>query len=223
MANMLLSEADGRMSGEADNQRVRTALNKCVAKIEKHQGADGSWNKDGGWAPVLSTSFASRSLFIAQSKGATVSPDVQAKVQKWSEGNYSREKQSFSADGSDAGVELYAAAQSLENNSRTPETRAANASLNSAAVSKLGSAGFVGGFGSMGGEEFVSYMNISDSLVRAGGEAWTTWNGKVKDHLVKLQNQDGTWAGHHCITGRVACTSSAVMTLLSERGIARVP
>ena len=72
-------------------------------------------------------------------------------------------------------------------------------------------------FGSMGGEEFFSYLNISDSLHRAGGEQWNKWNNQIKTQLVRLQNEDGTWAGHHCITGRVAVTSAAVMTLLAER------
>ena len=73
----------------------------------------------------------------------------------------------------------------------------------------------------MGGEEFISYMNLSDSLARIGGEPWVKWNTNIKERLVKLQNQDGSWAGHHCITGRVACTSAAIMTLLTERTIAK--
>ena len=32
-----------------------------------------------------------------------------------------------------------------------------------------------------------------------------------------VQSGDGAWAGHHCITGRVAVTGAAVMTLLAER------
>jgi hypothetical protein len=39
----------------------------------------------------------------------------------------------------------------------------------------------------------------------------------MKTQLVKLQNEDGTWAGHHCITGRVAVTSAAVLTLMVDR------
>ena len=31
--------------------------------------------------------------------------------------------------------------------------------------------------------------------------------------IVRLQNNDGTWAGHHCITGRVAVTSAAILNL----------
>jgi hypothetical protein len=69
----------------------------------------------------------------------------------------------------------------------------------------------------MGGEEFFSYLNISDSLHRTGGAEWEKWNGDMKTKLVRLQNDDGTWAGHHCITGRVAVTSAAILTMLAER------
>jgi hypothetical protein len=34
---------------------------------------------------------------------------------------------------------------------------------------------------------------------------------------VRLQNDDGTWAGHHCITGRVAVTSAAILTLAVDQ------
>jgi hypothetical protein len=50
-----------------------------------------------------------------------------------------------------------------------------------------------------------------------GEDAWEKWNTKIKTHIDKLQNQDGTWSGQHCITGRVACTGAAVLTLLAER------
>ena len=73
------------------------------------------------------------------------------------------------------------------------------------------------GFGSMGGEEYFSYLNISDSLRRTGGEEWETWNGKIKTQLARMQNEEGSWAGHHCITGRVAVTSAAVLTLLADQ------
>ena len=66
LSSMLMSQIDGRASTPALNARVRKALQKTVAKIEKHQQSDGSWNIAGGWAPVLGTSMASRSLFEAQ-------------------------------------------------------------------------------------------------------------------------------------------------------------
>lgn len=216
LSTMMLSEIDGRMADERSEKRVRAALEKCISKIEKNQQKDGSWNIGGGWAPVIGTSMASRSLYNAQQKGAVVHEDSLRRVEEWTKGNFNKENGGFKADAA-AGVELYQAAQALEQVSRTKEGRDGNAPLVASANAKLASAEFMNGFGSMGGEEFVSYLNVSDSLLRTGGKGWSDWNTKIKERLVKLQNQDGTWAGHHCITGRVACTSASVMTLLAER------
>jgi hypothetical protein len=227
LSTMLLSEIDGRMADEASQKRLRGSLGKCIAKIEKNQQKDGSWNQGGGWAPIISTSIASRSLYNAQEKGNKVDAACMKKVEEYTKSNFDAEKKQFRGEAG-AGVELYVAAQSLEQSSRPASVLAgasapveaeakARREVQDAATAKLSADNFVAGFGSMGGEEFVSYLNISDSLLRAGGKPWTDWNGKIKERLVKLQNQDGTWAGHHCITGRVACTASAVMTILAER------
>jgi hypothetical protein len=221
LATMFLSEIDGQAPDEATQKRTRFALKKCVAKIEHNQQGDGSWNISGGWAPVLGTSLASRGLARAQSKGVAVDNEVLKRVDSYTRSNFDSNGGKFKADSAGAGVELYQAAQALEQASRTADSRKENAPMTRAATSKLAEANFVRGFGSMGGEEFVSYLNISDSLLRIGGEDWTKWNGKIKQHLVNLQNQDGTWAGHHCITGRVTCTSAALMTLTAERTASR--
>jgi hypothetical protein len=87
----------------------------------------------------------------------------------------------------------------------------------SAVVRQLEDARFVSGFGSNGGEEFLSYMNIGESLASAGGEEWERWNRKMSDNLERIQNQDGSWTGHHCITGRNFCTSAALLVLTLDR------
>lgn len=51
MTAKLLAELDGTMATAQENARVRQNLQKCVAKIEKNQLKDGSWNVGGGWAP----------------------------------------------------------------------------------------------------------------------------------------------------------------------------
>ncbi|HEV3196649.1 MAG TPA: hypothetical protein VGZ73_02050, partial [Bryobacteraceae bacterium] len=112
---------------------------------------------------------------------------------------------------------LYQGAQALEQLSRTDEDRKKNAKEIDAIKGRLSDAKFVTGFGSMGGEEFFSYLNISDSLHRTGGPEWTKWNGDIKAKVLQMQNEDGTWAGHHCITGRVAVTSAAILTLMADR------
>ena len=116
-----------------------------------------------------------------------------------------------------AGVSLYQGAQELEQLTRTEKDRAKNSAKIKAITGQLSNSQFVNGFGSFGGEEFFSYLNISDSLHRSGGPEWDTWNRDIKAKMLKLQNEDGTWAGHHCITGRVAVTSAAILTLLADR------
>src|SRR5262249_26069514 len=83
VTSMLLAKVDGTLSKPQQNARVRLALEKCVAKIEKNQKADGSWNVAGGWAPVLGTSMASRSLFEAQQKGVKVEGRVLAQAENY--------------------------------------------------------------------------------------------------------------------------------------------
>ena len=211
LTSMLLAEIDGNMGDARSNQRVRAALQKCVNKVEKNQQKDGSWNIAGGWAPILGTSMASRSLYVAGQKGVKVKPEIAAKVDEYT-------KQNSRTNGpAAAGVPLYQRAQALEQLSRTSADRAKNEADIKSITRELASPRVVNGFGSMGGEEFFSYLNISDSLHRGGGEEWNQWNQQIKTRLVTLQNDDGTWAGHHCITGRVAVTSAAVLTLRGER------
>jgi len=89
-----------------------------------------------------------------------------------------------------------------------------------AVAHKIGDQRFVQGFGSNGGEEFLSYMNIGESLVAQRGEEWEKWNASITQNLSRIQNQDGSWTGHHCITGRNFCTAAALLVLTVERSTA---
>ena len=231
LTSMLLAELDGTLS-KAQNARVRQGLEKCVAKIEQNQKGDGSWNIAGGWAPVLGTSLASRSLYAAQQKGVKVKGEAMELAE-----NYTLKALDSSVDSvrlsssasvrvagggggsleSAGGVGLYQSAQALEQLSRTDKDRTKNARQIGVIRRQLADAKFVEGFGSIGGEEFFSYLNVSDSLKRAGGEEWKKWHSQITQKILKLQNSDGTWAGHHCITGRVAVTSAAILNLTVNR------
>jgi hypothetical protein len=72
------------------------------------------------------------------------------------------------------------------------------------------------GFGNNGGEEFLSFMMTSESLVITGGDAWTKWQGQMHNMLSSIQNQDGSWNGHHCITSPVFCTAAVILSLTAE-------
>ena len=115
-----------------------------------------------------------------------------------------------------AGVPLYQSAQALEQLSRTEVDRKKNAKQIAQIQAQLTDTKFVEGFGSIGGEEFFSYLNISDGMKRAGGEEWKKWHSQITQKILSLQNADGTWAGHHCITGRVAVTGAAILNLMVD-------
>jgi len=109
--------------------------------------------------------------------------------------------------------------QKAEQELKEIEAEEQTARAASAAISrKTGDARFTAGFGNNGGEEFLSFMNLTESMHAQGGEAWTNWRAQMVKTICSAQNADGSWAGHHCITGRTFCTGTALLTLLVEKG-----
>ncbi len=100
---------------------------------------------------------------------------------------------------------------------RFAETKAALSNAKKMVIKKLDNPQFIAGFGSNGGEEFLSYMNIGESLVVDGGVEWKKWDKSITKALNRIQNADGSWTGHHCITGRSFCTSTALLVLTVDR------
>src|SRR5580704_1316696 len=191
LSSMLLSEVDGTMGDKKSEARVRASLQKCVAKIEKNQLKDGSWNVAGGWAPILGTSMASRSLFVAQQKGVVVDGATMARVETYTANSVSEVVEvaaapvsgrsvSTSVSVASAGVPLYQRAQALEQMTRTPGDREKNSKDIKKLAKEISDPRVIAGFGSMGGEEFFSYLNVSDSLHRSGGPEWVAWNDRIK-------------------------------------------
>ncbi len=86
-----------------------------------------------------------------------------------------------------------------------------------AVVARMDDKAFVAGFGSNGGEEFLSHMSIGESLVVTGGDNWKAWDKSMTENMNRVQNKDGSWSGHHCITGRTFCTSAALLVLMVDR------
>ncbi len=87
---------------------------------------------------------------------------------------------------------------------------------NQMTLNKLQDDQVIRGFGNNGGEEFLSFMMTSESLVITGGEAWENWNNKMNQMLSEIQNKDGSWNGHHCITSPVFCTAACILALTAE-------
>jgi ribosomal protein L17 len=69
------------------------------------------------------------------------------------------------------------------------------------------------GFGNNGGEEFLSYLQTGESMIINKDNSWKTWYTNMSGRLLKIQNNDGSWNGHHCITSPVFCTATCLLIL----------
>lgn len=75
------------------------------------------------------------------------------------------------------------------------------------------------GFGNNGGEEFLSFLQTGESLVVNQDKDWRKWYDDMSGLILKIQNNDGSWNGHHCITSPVFCTATSVLLLTVENDI----
>ena len=69
------------------------------------------------------------------------------------------------------------------------------------------------GFGNNGGEEFLSYLQTGESMIINKDDSWQNWYDNMSGRLLKIQNSDGSWQGHHCITSPVFCTATCLLIL----------
>ena len=69
--------------------------------------------------------------------------------------------------------------------------------------------------GRHGGEEFLGALFATQALFLELDASYRAWYPKIVAALCACQNRDGSWTGHHCITGRVFCTSCSVLAMLT--------
>lgn len=78
------------------------------------------------------------------------------------------------------------------------------------------------GFGSDGGEEFLSYLQTGESLMINNDNGWENWFQQVSGRLISIQDNQGKWNGHHCITSPVFCTATCILVLSIENDIKKL-
>lgn len=259
LSSLVLAEVKGTMPDAKSEKRLSAALEKVVRKIEKNQQADGTYSGNAGWASVLSTGLAGKSINRAAQSGVDVDRRTLERAEKMAVASYDQKAGGFRSSGSmgaaapsDAGVAIYNVSAQVSNLSESvntsatvekemkqvlddpkapkkakdeaklriasiEETRKVNEQATASTIKQLSNDSFVSGFGNNGGEEFLSYMNISESLVQKGGKDWDKWDREISANLNRVQNADGSWSGHHCITGRTFVTSTALLVLTADR------
>lgn len=78
------------------------------------------------------------------------------------------------------------------------------------------------GFGNNGGEEFLSYLQTGESLIIGKDKEWKKWYNNVSGRLLSIQEGNGSWRGHHCITSPVFCTATCLLILSVENDVQKL-
>jgi hypothetical protein len=94
----------------------------------------------------------------------------------------------------------------------------ANKVYNSAKVNAM-KEDVLSGFGNNGGEEFLSFLQTGESMVVNHDDDWKKWYDNIGGRMMQIQNPDGSWNGHHCITSPSFCTATCLMILSIENDI----
>src|SRR5262245_19875143 len=104
VAALVLSELKGKMPDEISEKRLTTALDRTLAKIEKHQKADGTFAGNAGWASVLSQALCSKAINRAAQFGAEVKVEVLDRDAKLAANGVDVTRKDFSAPAETAAI-----------------------------------------------------------------------------------------------------------------------
>lgn len=91
-----------------------------------------------------------------------------------------------------------------------------------AAKTQAQRADVMSGYGNNGGEEFLSFLQTGESLAIGNDQSWSKWYDDISGRLLTIQNNDGSWNGHHCITSPVFCTATCLLILSINNDIEKL-
>lgn len=190
---------------ERNPQRIQKPLRRLVFAIQSAQKEDGSWG-DGSWAPVLGTVMGWESLRGAYFAGFRVKASLEKTERKLLD-QMKDQAQGWMH-------ELYKNASGIRVLHATGKADGPVAQRVTESVIRLIEKDSTP-FTQAGGEEFLAFFLLNECLLQEGGERWRRWFPVMRDKLLQVQNKDGSWTGHHCITSRTFCTAAALLVLTS--------
>ena len=208
LAALFLSQVRGEAAAAEDE--VAAALKKCVWVICQTQGKEGTWGNE-SWAPVLGTVLGWESLRVSSSTGLEVNASAKTagdallkQLREKSDKDEGSWMHSLYKDASSIRV-LY----SLNYRNDPVFQECVNRIIKIAREDPRP-------FEQAGGEEYLAFYFVTECLLNERrDELWQSWYPTVEKRIVKMQNGDGSWTGHHCITARTFCTAAALLTLQS--------
>ncbi len=199
-----------QVMGEGDDpELVRPALKKVVTAIVGAQTAAGNWRGQ-SWAPTLGTVMGWLSLRAADFAGIKVG-GAPAKVADHLISQMTKQLGQRNGSWMHTLYKNATGVRVLFAMGREKENIAIKAFKDcKQLISKDNTA-----FTQAGGEEYLAFHLITETMLQKGGDDWKSWFPVVRDKILKVQNSDGSWAGAHCITSRTFCTAAASLVLTS--------
>jgi hypothetical protein len=208
-ANLFLSTLFlSQLLGEASyaEKDVRNALDGLVVAICRAQRRDGTWGNE-SWAPVLGTVLGWECLRASASAGVKVEASAQIAGEALLRGlkTQNEAEQGWMHD-------FYKNTSSIRvlyslNYRHDPTFKLCVQRI--LQMAREDDRPFV----QAGGEEYLAFFLVTECLLQQPDTDWQDWYPTVRDKLVRHQNGDGSWSGHHCITARTFCTAAALLTL----------
>ena len=183
------------------------ACKKLVKAVVGSQKGDGSWGNT-SWAPVLGTVMGWTSLRSSHFAGF----DVGGSPEKTAEFLIDTLKKNLNQPQNHWMHNLYKNAAGIRvlyamGKEKDPIVKEAFDQ-----VIKLVTGGKTA-FNQAGGEEYLAFHLLTEMTLQKGGADWKAWYPVVRDKIISVQNQDGSWTGHHCIRSRTFCTAAACLVL----------
>lgn len=203
-ASLFLSQ----LLGEGNNpEPIRRGLRRVVEAVVSSQTTAGDWGNQ-SWAPTLGTVMGWVALraadFAGMKVGAAPEKTAEHLIKKMQTGTGNQGWMHELYKNATGIRVLYAMGMEEEAAAKTAFDNVVKTVTNDNTP-----------FSQAGGEEYLAFHLITETMLQKGGEDWKKWFPVVRDKIIDVQNRDGSWTGHHCITSRTFCTAAAILVLTS--------
>lgn len=197
--------------GEGWNPKpVLTAVTKLAGTITKSQKSTGDWGGQ-SWAPTLGTVMGWVSLRGAHFAGLRVEASANKTAEYLVKSMQKTLKQKNSGNWMHTLYKNATGIRVLYAMGKDTETISKQAWKDVLSVVTKDNTPFT----QAGGEEYLAFHLITETMLQKGGDDWRKWFPTIRDKIISVQNKDGSWTGKHCITSRTFCTAAAALVLTS--------
>ncbi len=212
LATLLYSQVLGNAIDTHDDERIQDQLQQAVDRISSLQKANGEWETS--YEPILTTISAWLALRQAHDAGIAVHGASADKVVRYLKQDvYDAGQGAFRDQKWGRQMRFVTQAGGLRVLYGMGEGHSPEGIKATEVLVKMSFDQDVGG--REGGEEFLGALFAVQALGIEGGPVASNYFDAMTQALGACQNKDGSWLGHHCITGRVFCTATSILTLLS--------